>query len=267
MRFVRRLLDPVLGRRELQPIFAYLHRVSLIGMNYGGGTDCRHSGEHEALRYVAAALRRTCKPPYVMFDVGANKGKYARMALRVFGSDAAIHSFEPSAATFEMLRQSVGSRAHLHNFGLSERPGILTLYSDTEGSGLASVHNRDLNQFGLLLNRSEEIQISTIDEFCAAAGIQRIHFLKLDVEGHELAVLKGAASLLSQRRIAFIQFEFGGCNLDSRTYFRDFHRLLSRDYRISRIVKNGLVSIERYEENGEIFTTTNYLAELRQNQS
>ena len=84
--------------------------------------------------------------------------------------------------------------------------------------------------------------------------------LKLDVEGHELKVLNGAHSLINSNSIDFIQFEFGGCNIDSRTYFQDFFYLLNPYYEIYRLVKDGIVLIEHYEERHEVFVTTNYLA-------
>jgi Methyltransferase FkbM domain len=91
----------------------------------------------------------------------------------------------------------------------------------------------------------------------------KIHLLKLDVEGSEIDILRGADELLENGGIDFLQFEFGGCNIDSRTYFRDFYDLLSPRFRIFRIVTDGLRAVDEYREIGEIFTTTNYLCELR----
>jgi hypothetical protein len=87
--------------------------------------------------------------------------------------------------------------------------------------------------------------------------------LKIDVEGHELNVLKGAAELLSSRRINFIQFEFGEADIDSRTYLRDFFDLLSDNYDFFRIVPHGLRPIGAYSSAHEVFATINYLAALR----
>jgi hypothetical protein len=57
-----------------------------------------------------------------------------------------------------------------------------------------------------------------------------------------------------------IQFEFGGCNIDSRTYFKDFYELLSLKYRLFRLTVDGMVPIDRYHERHEQFTTTNFIA-------
>ncbi len=69
--------------------------------------------------------------------------------------------------------------------------------------------------------------------------------------------------MLGSGAVDFIQFEFGGCNIDSRTYFQDFYYLLNDRYKISRILKDGLYPISRYKEMYEAFTTTNYLAEKK----
>jgi len=69
--------------------------------------------------------------------------------------------------------------------------------------------------------------------------------------------------MLHSGSIDFIQFEFGGCNIDSRTYFQDFYYLLKDNYKIYRIVKDGIYPINQYREMYEAFITTNYLAEKK----
>jgi len=85
----------------------------------------------------------------------------------------------------------------------------------------------------------------------------------LDVEGHEYAVLQGAKELIERNKIQFIQFEFGGCNIDSRVFFQDFFYFLSPKYKIFRVLKDGLYPINEYSENLEVFSVTNYFAQLR----
>ena len=109
----------------------------------------------------------------------------------------------------------------------------------------------------------ESISITTVDEFCRKNDIAHINFLKLDIEGHELYCLEGAVEMMKNRNIDFIQFEFGGCNIDSRTYFQDFWYLLKDQYNIYRIVRDGLVQIHQYNERLEIFKNINFLAELK----
>lgn len=81
----------------------------------------------------------------------------------------------------------------------------------------------------------------------------------MDIEGNELKALQGAEKLLKEGRIRAIQIEFGGCNIDSRTYFRDFWNLLHENFEVYRILKNGLWKIEQYAEKMECFCNMNYL--------
>ena len=87
--------------------------------------------------------------------------------------------------------------------------------------------------------------------------------MKIDVEGNEFKALLGAKEMLNKKSVGAIQIEFGGTNIDSRTYFRDFWNLLHDDYKVYRILKNGLYEIEKYDEHLEIFTCTNYLFILK----
>ena len=69
--------------------------------------------------------------------------------------------------------------------------------------------------------------------------------------------------MLEKNGIKAIQFEFGGTNIDSRTYFQDFYYLLKEKYNIYRILQDGLYEIKQYSELQEIFTTINYFAKLK----
>ena len=89
--------------------------------------------------------------------------------------------------------------------------------------------------------------------------------MKIDIEGEELNAFKGGAKMISDNKNKYIQFEFGGANIDSRTFFRDFWYLLSPKYNLYKITGKGLIPIKRYNENLEIFLMFNYLAELKDN--
>ena len=85
----------------------------------------------------------------------------------------------------------------------------------------------------------------------------KINFCKLVVEGHELTILNSIKNNFDKFEV--IQFEFGGCNLDTRIYFRDFWNLLNKDYNIFLISPSGPILLKKYRELDEIFTMTHYL--------
>jgi len=209
---------------------------------------------------VAAALELAGEGVKVVADVGANKGAWAREALRIF-PHAHIHAFEPSRTTFEELACALGAepRVSLYRVGLSSTEGSATLYSDQSASGLASLTRRRLDHFGIELDMEETVHVTTLAHWLEAENIPHVDVLKLDVEGHELDVLRGAEGRLDRVRV--LQFEFGGCNIDTRTYLQDFWYLLTdAGFRLHRLGPRGLTKIEQYREGDEVFATTNYFA-------
>lgn len=253
------------GRVKYQKIFEKALSWALNGMNIGMGSNIPLSGELNTLRYIESKF--LSNKNVIIFDVGANIGNYSQKIIKEFkNNNFQLYSFEPSKETFFELKKRFKNipNINLYNLGFGEENGTKTLYSNKKKSGLASMYDRRLLHFGIKMNLQESIKIFTIDDFCKKKRIRRIDFLKLDAEGHELSILNGAKKMIKNNTIRFIQFEFGGCNIDSRTYFQDFFYLLKEKYYIYRILKDDFYRIDSYREIYELFLTTNFLAELKQ---
>jgi FkbM family methyltransferase len=251
---------------ESQQFFLILRQISHAGLGVGNGDAIATSGEGGAMTYAAQLLaKRYAAQKLNIVDVGANVGEFASLARLIFGVDGPRYfCFEPSRATFAKLSKNAEQwpDARLFNMALGDKQGEMQLFADKAGSGLASLYRRRLDHLGIDMALKETVHVSTLDRFAVDQELDRIHFLKLDVEGYELQCLQGAERLIRERRIDFIQFEFGGTNIDSRSYFQDFWYLL-KDYELSRILRNGLLHIAAYSEIEEMFQTQNYLARLR----
>lgn len=260
LKVVRKLLSFHYGKAEYQAFFKDVARMGMKGMNYGFPDDFEKNGEASAIRYVKQKLNNQG----VIFDVGANLGQYADKILQEFTGNVQLHCFEPSLKTYNSLLHSIkDQRVVFNRFGFGSKQEIKILYSSSTYSGLSSVFDRDLKHCNLELDVQESIEIKTIDGYCEENSITKIDFLKLDIEGNELNALNGAQRLLANNKIRFIQFEFGGCNIDSKVFFKNFWDLLSDNYKISRIVQDGFEPIQSYNEHNEIFLATNYFAELK----
>ncbi len=258
------MLKPFFGKKQYQPIFTFIHKKSLHGMNYGI-SDMNTNGELLVFDYLQKKYDRINN--LVIFDVGANIGEYSTQIIRSFKNyNYNLYSFEPSKKTFSTLNENLNdSHIQLFNYGFSDIECYGTLFSNQELSGLASLYERKMTHFNIDFSKSEKIKLTTLDIFCLENAINKIDFLKLDVEGNELKVLKGAKNMLSKGGIKAIQFEMGGANIDSKTFFQEFWYLLSSNYNIYRILTNGLFEIKEYEENLEVFKTINFLAINKQN--
>ena len=101
------------GSRDFFNFWKILHQLSLLGMNIGGAGNVLDSGELSALQIMRDNFNISNSP--VLFDVGANVGKYTLMLANVF-PNASIHSFEPGKATYSTLKSNVES-SHLQRGG------------------------------------------------------------------------------------------------------------------------------------------------------
>jgi FkbM family methyltransferase len=203
----------------------------------------------------------------VLFDVGAHHGDWSATVLR-YRREAVgeIHAFEPSPENCAIIEGRDLPCVTLVRAAISARAGTAMLYSDRPGSGMASLVQRDMGHLRLAHSAIATTPTLTLDDYSAEHGIDHIDFLKMDIEGHELSALQGSERLLRERRIRALAFEFGGCNVDSRTFFRDFWQLLTgHGYVFFRIIPGSrLLPIREYDCALESFAITNYVATQRE---
>lgn len=173
------------------------------------GVDVINIGLHE--RVVPEAICRLLDAGESAYDVGANVGQNASIMALVAGSRGHVTAFEPSPAAWDFLIRNVQSWApydlapiELIRKGLSSGTGTGVL---REMSDLGAF---SLEEESLYLPREErsrrfEIELTTLDAFVPEGA--RIGLMKIDVEGHELAVLQGASRILAEKRVRDIVFE------------------------------------------------------------
>ena len=228
-------------------LFSYLK-----GKGYGSTTV------EQEVRQLKSLL--TVKP-LLAIDVGGNKGLYA-LELRKNFPDLEIHIFEPSKTNVEILLNKFKGDplVVIVPFALSDHEGEGKLYSDYLGSGMASLIKRRMDHFGTNLNNVEEVRIIKFESYWKTVLKNRnIDIFKLDIEGYELNAMSGMGDAINITHA--IQFEFGGCNIDTKTYFQDFWYFFQKvKFSIYRITPVGLERIKKYKESDEFFMTTNFIA-------
>lgn len=142
--------------------------------------------------------------PEVIFDVGANVGVTA-LAFSAGFPDATVYAFEPVAATFQVLSEKVATNGKIRpfNLALGRRPRSAKMRIAS-----LSVSNR-MAGWRDLFKPTETVKMTSGDAFCAEHQIDRVGFLKIDAEGHDLEVLRGFATMLRERRIDLVEAEVG----------------------------------------------------------
>jgi FkbM family methyltransferase len=145
----------------------------------------------------------------VIFDVGANLGQSAQKYVKLY-PQAQIYSFEPVQATFQQLKANLKGQRQVRCYqvalGSTRRTGQLVLQGTADMFFLA---DQDRGTPQPPEARTETIEIMTLDEFCRAAQVNRINYLKIDTEGSDLEVLRGAETMLNAQLIDLVEFEAG----------------------------------------------------------
>jgi FkbM family methyltransferase len=137
-------------------------------------------------------------PGLTLFDVGANVGQTTLAMLDAFDSPE-VHAFEPSPATAVTLRQTVGDRpgVTVESIALGETVGRLPFHV----TGAYSVNDSLLRPRWDAGGTVVDVAVETVDSYCRLRDLRRIDLLKVDAQGYDLSVLRGARAMLADRRI------------------------------------------------------------------
>ena len=143
--------------------------------------------------------------PKVVFDVGANTGQTV-IKWNKFFPKAEYYCFEPVSATMVALKKNTARFKNIHYYqcalGTERRQAEIILCED-------SSLNSFIDSVKEIGERTETVQIDTLDGVCQADSINYIDILKIDTEGFDIEVLKGASTMLKANQISFIQVEAG----------------------------------------------------------
>jgi FkbM family methyltransferase len=158
------------------------------------GWSCFLHGEWEP--HVERALRAVLRPGDAAVDVGANLGYFSIGMAQAVGPTGRVDAFEPVPPTFARL--AAGARAndlaqlHVHAHALGSEHGEAEIAWDERIAGSASLHGGGPSRAVVEVRRLDEL------------GLPPPRAIKLDVEGHELEVLRGARETIASARPAIV---------------------------------------------------------------
>lgn len=222
-------------------------RVYRGGMPWGIdlANDLRRLGIHAKIRTV--------------FDVGANVGQTALRFRKAFPL-AKIHSFEPVTRTFNALQENLASVrgvvTHQLAFGSANEARAILLASSSD---LSSFHNTGWGRSSLT-GATEQVRVARIDDFCESVAIENVDLLKVDAEGHDLEVLKGAERMFSAGKIVAALVEVVLCPSENRVPLDDFVGFLCKfEYSCVGIYDQAWWGSKRLHYGNALFVRDTYL--------
>jgi FkbM family methyltransferase len=148
---------------------------------------------------------------FTVFDIGGNSGYYTLLTASRC-SDINIHVFEPEPNACAFLRKNLelnalnGPRINVVELALSDQSGLAEFYYPIDDHGLLETSGSLNSNFRESHSKTIQVPVMTMDQYCADNQIRKIDIIKLDVEGHEHAVLAGAIAVMRDMRpIIFIE--------------------------------------------------------------
>lgn len=164
-----------------------------------------------------STIRRLLSPGAVALDIGANIGAHTLPMAGSVGPNGKVYAFEPTQFAFEKLQKNINlnpdlkGRVVLEQMILGDSTTSLPdhIYSSWPLTSDSTLHQRH----GGRLMRTTGAQTSSVDQYVREAGIRRLDLIKIDVDGHESAVLRGAHSTLTKMRPPIVM-EFAPYVLD-----------------------------------------------------
>jgi FkbM family methyltransferase len=143
-------------------------------------------------------LERALSPRETFVDVGANLGIYALVASRIVGPSGRVIAFEPSPGSFALLEANIKlnglTNVQISPAAVSDKIGKAFLYDGLDPS------QNSLGRDVRLEANGEEVTTQSLDSALAQTSVARVHVIKMDVEGAEELVLRGANKLIAAHR-------------------------------------------------------------------
>jgi len=205
-------------------------------------------------------IRKCISANDTVFDVGANEGLWVDLALKQEPNQ--IHLFEPIQEIYSGLldkyKSLLNRQIFVSNCALFDKIGQQNFYVYPDRSSLSTIYRRKkaerIHDIGVP-NEPVSVKTTTIDNYCLKrkethyykVKIEHINYLKIDTEGAEFNVIMGAEKFLTEHKIDYVQFEYGGTYLDAGiTLEAVYNYLRDKGYRIYKALRTGCQPIPKF---------------------
>ena len=195
---------------------------------------------------VRREIERIASRGVNVIDIGANIGYYTILTSKLVGPDKRVYAFEPQPHVLNKLRANIEANGLLNvtvfPLALSDKAGTVPFHIPTEGSEAhGSIHAN--GRFEVM--KIVDVETQRLDDVLSRLGSPEIGFIKMDAEGAELAILRGAVRLLSGPNRPILVFEanedncqpFGHCVYDLLQFVRSF------GYRLRQLDKEDWLAV------------------------
>jgi FkbM family methyltransferase len=253
---IKNIHRSVLCKKELYEINMFIYKLALHGIGVLNYESDKISGEKVFLEKIFAGM----ESPTIV-DVGANIGEYSEK-ICLNSSNPTIYALEPHPGNFQKLEENIeGRNITTIRKACGDVEKKVNLFDYEEGrSSHASTVEGVVSKIHKKEKQKVKVDMTTLDRLIKKRNIYTIDLLKVDTEGNEIEVLRGAKKAIERNVIRCIQIEFNEMNVESRTFAKDFVEYLKR-YNVFRMLPNGLVELGEYRPvEYEIFAFQNIVA-------
>lgn len=173
--------------------------------------------------------------PKIIYDVGAHVGTWSLLAKALI-PDSIIHAFEPieSHITEFQNRMSHVNSINLHQIALGNQTGNMKINITNRSDASSLLETTELvnEQYGVKKDKEQIIKIFTLDDYIANQKIPLPNFIKLDVQGYELEVLKGAQQCIYHAKWILCEASFYPYYQNQPLFYDIFEHLYKQSYNV-----------------------------------
>jgi FkbM family methyltransferase len=241
-------------KSELNEITDFLLSHALSAKGYNNYRNNEESGELFFIKEILTKVQ-----PKLCVDIGANNGDYSLEILK--STNAQVIAFEPLPTAFDLLKKNLlefATRIQFEHMGVGAKEEELVINYNPNATSHASF-SREVEEISYLDNQHKiSVPVVSLDWYFEKYKIQEVDLVKIDVEGFESEVFKGAVKVFSQIRPRFIQMEFNWHQLFRNATLNSFAQQLT-GYDTYQLLPQGWIKRDPKDPYANIFSYSNFV--------